>query len=62
MLGYVRPSEAEIEDCGMRKRACPLAEISQHKKPPGIFRVYTSISTYKRVYRLQYPFAGFEHI
>ena len=47
-------SEAEIEDCGMRKRAWPLAQIAQHeeKKTPGIFRLYTSISTYKRVYRL----------
>ena len=30
ILGYVRPSEAEIEDCGMRKRAWPLAQIAQH--------------------------------
>ena len=58
ILRYGRPSEAEIEDCGMRKRAWPLAEIAQHEnKPTGIFRLYTSISTYKRVYRLQYYFA-----
>ena len=38
ILGYVRPSKAEIEDCGMRKRAWPLAQIAQHeKKRPGIF-------------------------
>ena len=29
---YVRPSEAEIEDCGMRIRAWPLARIAQHEK------------------------------
>ena len=53
LLGYVRPLEAEIEDYGMRKRAWLLAQIAQHeKKPPGIFRLYTFISTYKRVYRL----------
>ena len=32
MLRYVRPSEAEIEDCGMRKRVWPLAQIAQHEK------------------------------
>ena len=32
MSGYVRHSEGEIEDCGMRKRAWPLAQISQHEK------------------------------
>ena len=39
ILRYVRPSEADIGDCGMRKRAWPLAQIAQHeeKKPPGIF-------------------------
>ena len=53
ILGYVRPSEAELEYCGMQKRAWPLAQIAQdEKKTPGIFRLYTSISTYKRVYRL----------
>ena len=31
-LGYVRPSEAEIEDCGMPKRVWPLAQIAQHEK------------------------------
>ena len=54
ILGNVQPSEAEIEDCSMLKRAWPLAQIAQHeeKKTPGIFRLYTSVSTYKRVYRL----------
>ena len=32
ILGYVRPSEAEIEDCGMRKRAWPLAQIAQNEE------------------------------
>ena len=32
ILGYVRPLEAEIEDCGMRKRALLLAQIAQHGK------------------------------
>ena len=32
IMGYVRPSEAGIEDCGMRKRAWPLAQISRHEK------------------------------
>ena len=52
-LGYVRPSEAEIEDCGMRKGAWPLAEISQHKNKFRAFFDYIHPSTYKRVYRLQ---------
>ena len=30
IFGNVRLSEAEIEDCGMRKKAWPLAEIAQH--------------------------------
>ena len=32
ILGYVRLSEAEIEYCGMRKRAWLLAQIAQHEK------------------------------
>ena len=40
MLRYLRPSEAEIEDCGMRKRAWPLAQIAQHeKKTSGHFSI-----------------------
>ena len=36
ILRYVRPSEADIEDCGMRKRAWPLAQIAQREeKTPG---------------------------
>ena len=38
ILGYVRPSEAEIEDCGMRK----LLNIKKNSKN---FRLYTSIWT-----------------
>ena len=30
ILGFVRHSEAEVEDCGMRKRAWLLAQIAQH--------------------------------
>ena len=37
ILGYVRPSEADIEDCGMRKRAWPLAQIAQHEKKQKFF-------------------------
>ena len=40
ILRYVRPSEADIEDCGMRKRAWPLAQIAQHKKNLRAFFVY----------------------
>ena len=32
MLGYVRPLEAEIEDCGIRKRVWPLAQFAQHEE------------------------------
>ena len=32
MFGYVRPSEADIEDCSMRKRVWPLAQIAQHEE------------------------------
>ena len=40
MSRCVRPSEAEIEDCGMRKRALPLAQIPQHeKKTSGHFSI-----------------------
>ena len=41
IFGYVRPSEAEIEDCGMQKRAWPLAQIAQHeeKKTSGHFSI-----------------------
>ena len=55
ILRYVRPSEADIEDCGMRKRALPLAQIAQHKKNLRAFFDYIHPyppTTYKRVYRL----------
>ena len=40
ILVYVQLSEAEIEDCGMRKRAWPLAEISQQEKKLRAFFDY----------------------
>ena len=50
IMEYLQPSEAEIEDCDMRKMVLPLAGNAQRrKKPPGIFRFYSSISTYKKV-------------
>ena len=47
ILGYVRSSEAEIEDCSMRKRAWPLAEISQYDNKKNLREFFDYIHPYR---------------
>ena len=43
MLEYLRPSGAEIEDCGMRKRAWSLAGNAHHRNKKQHIDLQTSL-------------------
>ena len=57
ILRYVRPSDAVIGDCGMRKRAWPLAQIAQHEQ-----KNLREFFDYKHPYRPTNEFIDFNTI